>query len=154
MVFAGRKSYTAGRRDLLSALRARVARGGSHHRGGRSPDRGRLRPSASATARAARRRPAAARRDRRRHGQPAARDGDRPGARVHGHLPLGVPLLLRRPPAADVQHRAIIDALRDHDAPQAEERMREHVSWSRRLALQNIRGRAARGPTAPDVVGS
>ncbi|MHA6796326.1 GntR family transcriptional regulator [Pseudonocardia bannensis] len=39
---------------------------------------------------------------------------------------------------ANVQHRAIIDALRDHDAARAEELMREHVSWSRELALTHF----------------
>ncbi|MCW2716660.1 MAG: hypothetical protein QOG20_207 [Pseudonocardiales bacterium] len=39
---------------------------------------------------------------------------------------------------ANKQHREIIDALRDHDAPRAEMLMREHVNWSRGLAVENF----------------
>lgn len=39
---------------------------------------------------------------------------------------------------ANSQHREIIDALRGHDAPRAETLMREHVKWSRGLAVENF----------------
>ena len=39
---------------------------------------------------------------------------------------------------ANEQHRTIIDALRDHDGPRAEELMREHVTWSRQIALRHF----------------
>ncbi|NMI01952.1 GntR family transcriptional regulator, partial [Pseudonocardia acidicola] len=49
---------------------------------------------------------------------------------------------------ANVQHRAIIDALRDNDAKRAEELMREHVSWSRELALAHFSEGDPAGPSA------
>jgi DNA-binding GntR family transcriptional regulator len=39
---------------------------------------------------------------------------------------------------ANQQHRAILDALRERDAQRAEDLMRQHVSWSRELALQHF----------------
>lgn len=39
---------------------------------------------------------------------------------------------------ANTQHREIIDALRAHDGPRAETLMRQHVGWSRGLAIQNF----------------
>jgi DNA-binding GntR family transcriptional regulator len=39
---------------------------------------------------------------------------------------------------AITEHRAILDALRDQDADQAEQLMREHVGSSSRFALQHF----------------
>jgi DNA-binding GntR family transcriptional regulator len=65
------------------------------------------------------------------------------------------PYSLEQMRRANVQHRAIIDALRGHDAPRAEALMREHVSWSRGLALQHFSEGDGPGVTADrDAVGT
>jgi DNA-binding GntR family transcriptional regulator len=46
---------------------------------------------------------------------------------------------------ANRQHRAILDALRDRDGDQAEALMREHITWSSRLALARFGGAESDG---------
>jgi DNA-binding GntR family transcriptional regulator len=53
----------------------------------------------------------------------------------------------RQSGTANRQHRAILDALRDRDGDLAETLMREHVTWSRQVALEHFDDAAV--PVAP-----